>query len=190
MIQCRSRFCKAKKIRIFALPHHHQDRKANSRVKTIAMSSTYGAVPTGEAGASAGFTKKKQCNDIFFALLFFGHLVALAFSFARLGELPPIPNQETLSMGKDRGVWKYVGSATAVSLVLSSFALIFMTYFADELIQIFLVASLAMTTAAFGYGIYAWNTWIMIVGAFVWVCSLVFTYFVWNRAEVRYLSRA
>jgi len=137
--------------------------------------SSYGAVPTGEADRPTKFTKKKRCNDILFALLFLAHLGLIVASWVTY-EPADVDIDWT-----DKGVYKFVGSVTAVALILSTLTLFFMSTFADELVEIALCTSIFCTAVVAGYAVYIWKIWMMVVGGISLLIAIVFTCHVWKR---------
>ncbi|KAL7558097.1 hypothetical protein ACA910_020047 [Epithemia clementina (nom. ined.)] len=142
---------------------------------------SYGAVPTSEERAAVGLDsdsapiKKKSCNDFLFAILFLAHLGYVIYTWASYDPsgVVVVNGQEIDIADKftDKGVASFVGIATATALVLSTMAIIIMTTFSDELIEIALAAPILGSLVVGGYGIYLWKDWMMITGG---VAFLVF----------------
>lgn len=151
------------------------------------VDSNYGSVPTATDEKPTKFHKSSSCNDIFFALLFIGHLAAVIASFVLASNDDEEGEQdETNTMNEktkftDKGVVKFVGAVAAVALILSTMTLSFMAIFADELVEIALVVSIACTGAVLGYGIYIWATWMMVVGGLAFLAALWLTCSVWKK---------
>ena len=135
----------------------------------------YGAVSTGGEDAPTAFHKKRRCNDVLFGLLFWAHIGLMGYIWFTY-ETDDIDIDYA-----DRGVWKFVGTCGAISLILSTLSLFFMAVFADELVEIALVVSLLCTTAVTAYGFYIWKIYIMILGSLALLLSIIFTCHVWKR---------
>ena len=141
------------------------------------MPTEYGAASS--SADDTEFRKSRRCNDVIFALLFVAHLVLIVLSW-----ITYTPEDVNVDFA-DRGVWKFVGACTGISLLLSTLTLFFMAVFADELVEIALVVSLACTAAVGGYGVYVWKYYMMIVGGVAFLAVLVFTCHVWKKIPVR-----
>jgi len=150
---------------------------------------SYGAVPKGDDEIQVAFVKKRRCHDVLFALAYLAHLGYLLYIWITYTPTAAAEDEteenDYIDDFMDRGVWKYVGTATAVALILSTLTLFFMSTFADELVEIALSVSILCTAAVAGYGVYIWKIWMMAVGGVACLCAAAFTWYVWKTIPVR-----
>jgi len=136
--------------------------------------SGYGAV-SGSADEQQVFEKKKNCNDVFFALLFVAHLGWLVILFTRYEAA------DTESDWTSAGVYKFAGYTSLVAIVLSTVSLFVMSAFADKLVEIALVASLAGSLGVTIYAIVVWKVWMIVVSGISFLFAAIFVWCMWNK---------
>ena len=82
------------------------------------MPTEYGAVPATQDEEPKAFRKSRRCNDVLFGLAFWIHVGLVVYQWVTYE--PADVNVDYA----DRGVWKFVGTCGAISLILSTLSLL------------------------------------------------------------------
>ena len=170
------------------------ERTFQSNIMSSAKPQSYGAVPTTDAGLDRDRApvKKKKCNDVFFALLFLAHIGYIGYAWVASsstgveegsGGTDMLPTSVTNKF-TEKGVVKFVAAITGAALLLSSLAIIFMTTFSDELIEVALAAPILGFLAVGGYGIYISKVWMMVTGGVGFLVFVILACMVRNKIDV------
>lgn len=157
----------------------HQGHQGSTGYVEAPTGSNFGMAPTSDFNGVKGAPQPKQYQDVFFAILFVGHLVVMMFVMAGL---TTFSNSNGYSYG---GVVWCVSMCALVAVGLSTAALGFMMQNTTLLVKAALFFSVGMSLVVGVMGAMAGSAWMAIFGFAAFLIGCCYAYFVWGRIPVR-----